>query len=83
MNDKHEIDAAVRGAKRAQRPGKIGELKQFPVGKKRTKRKRGFDKDFADRGAREMEGMRAKKGQGVKGLESKQPKGAGKKRNYN
>jgi ATP-dependent RNA helicase DDX27 len=85
LDDRREIDAAVRSAKRAQRPGKIGEpLKQHSskVRKKKSKvklRQVGFDKDLADRskgpGARQREGMRAKKGEGVKGLKPKQPKG--------
>ena len=75
----------MRSAKRAQRPGKIGEplkLTQKPgAGKKKKKSKVvGFDRDMGDRGAGAREGMRAKKGEGVKGLKPKQPKGAGKKK---
>lgn len=74
----------MRSAKRAQRPGKIGEpVKKFEakVGKKKNKvRMAGFDRDLGDRGARAREGMRAKKGEGVKGLKPKQPKGSGKKK---
>ncbi|CEL57693.1 ATP-dependent RNA helicase DDX27 [Rhizoctonia solani AG-1 IB] len=85
FNDQHATDAAIRGAKRAQRPGKIGEpIKKFDpkAGKKnKTKiRKAGFDRDLADRGgAQAREGMRARKGEGVKALKPKQSKGAGKK----
>ncbi|KAG9126797.1 nucleolar DEAD-box protein required for synthesis of 60S ribosomal subunit [Ceratobasidium sp. 392] len=87
FNDTRAIEAAVRSAKRAQRPGKIGEpFKPTKVGKdKKDKKKRkgkvgGFDRDMGDRGASSREGMRAKKGEGVKGLKPKAPKGAGKKK---
>jgi ATP-dependent RNA helicase DDX27 len=89
FNDTRATDAAVRSAKRAQRPSKIGEpLKpsKIAVGRKKEKKKagrskiRGFDKDLSDRGAGAREGMRAKKGEGVKGLKPKVPKGAGKKK---
>ncbi|KAF8761720.1 DEAD protein [Rhizoctonia solani] len=86
FNDQHATDAAIRSAKRAQRPGKIGEpVKKFDpkAGKKKSKskiRKVGFDRDLADRGsAQAREGMRAKKGEGIKALKPKQSKGAGKK----
>ncbi|EUC66835.1 ATP-dependent RNA helicase DRS1 [Rhizoctonia solani AG-3 Rhs1AP] len=85
FNDQRATNAAIRSAKRAQRPAKIGEpVKKFDpkAGKKnKTKvRKAGFDRDLADRGAAQArEGMRAKKGEGIKALKPKQPKGAGKK----
>ncbi|CAE6405767.1 unnamed protein product [Rhizoctonia solani] len=86
FNDQHATDAAIRSAKRAQRPGKIGEpVKKFDpkAGKKKSKskiRKVGFDRDLADRGsAQAREGMRAKKGEGIKALKPKRSKGAGKK----
>ncbi|CAE7060779.1 unnamed protein product [Rhizoctonia solani] len=85
FNDRYATDAAIRSAKRAQRPGKIGEpVKKFdPKASKKNKtklRKAGFDRDLADRGsAQAREGMRAKKGEGIKALKPKQPKGASKK----
>ncbi|QRV91378.1 DEAD/DEAH box helicase [Ceratobasidium sp. AG-Ba] len=88
FNDTRATEAAVRNAKRAQRPGKIGEplkpskLARDKQDKKKKKKSKmaGFDRDLGDRGAGAREGMRAKKGEGVKKLKPKVPKGAGKKR---
>ncbi|QRV76537.1 DEAD/DEAH box helicase [Ceratobasidium sp. AG-Ba] len=88
FNDTRATEAAVRNAKRAQRPGKIGEplkpskLVRDKQDKKKKKKSKmaGFDRDLGDRGVGAREGMRAKKGEGVKKLKPKVPKGAGKKR---
>ncbi|KAG8689904.1 nucleolar DEAD-box protein required for synthesis of 60S ribosomal subunit [Ceratobasidium sp. 394] len=87
FNDTHATEAAVRSAKRAQRPGKIGEpFKPSKVAKGKKEKKKakgkvgGFDRDMGDRRAGAREGMRAKKGEGVKGLKPKAPKGSGKKK---
>ncbi|QRW05439.1 DEAD/DEAH box helicase [Ceratobasidium sp. AG-Ba] len=88
FNDTRATEAAVRNAKRAQRPGKIGEplkpskLARDKQDKKKKKKSKmaGFDRDLGDRGAGAREGMRAKKGEGVKKLKPKVPKGTGKKR---
>ncbi|KAG9101037.1 nucleolar DEAD-box protein required for synthesis of 60S ribosomal subunit [Ceratobasidium sp. 370] len=88
FNDTRATEAAVRSAKRAQRPGKIGDpfkpnktTKVEKGNRKKTKGKLGgFDRDMGDRGAGAREGMRARKGEGVKGLKPKAPKVAGKKK---
>ena len=75
------IKAAVRSAKKASRPAKIGESERRPASKKDKKRKSGsaksvtkskggaFDKDMGQRSARE--GVRAKKGDVIGGMGKK------------
>ena len=72
------IRAAVRSAKKAYRPVKIGEKESKPLRSKASKKQRkksgaktggGFDKDLGQRSSRE--GVRAKKGDIIGGMNKK------------
>lgn len=84
------IKAAIRSAKKTQRPAKIGEKQaSFPSSKQKSKDKarkqKGtsrstsvFDKDLGQRSTSTREGVRAKKGDKIGGMGKKGGKRKGK-----
>lgn len=75
LGDNAGLNAAIRSAKKAARPGKIGlalnkgptQLKHGPMSKARSRTDSAFEQDLSGRRARH-EGIRAKKGDAVGGM---------------
>ncbi|KAK1230881.1 nucleolar DEAD-box protein required for synthesis of 60S ribosomal subunit [Marasmius sp. AFHP31] len=89
-DDGGAMKAAIRSAKKASRPAKLGEPeRKAPASKSKSKKRnrskvsRGggsFDKDFGDKASSRHEGVRAKKGDAIGGMgkKGKHTKGKGK-----
>ncbi|KAJ8084045.1 nucleolar DEAD-box protein required for synthesis of 60S ribosomal subunit [Marasmius tenuissimus] len=89
-DDGGAMKAAIRSAKKASRPVKLGEAeRKAPASRSKSKKKnrskvsRGggsFDKDFGDKASSRHEGVRAKKGDAIGGMgkKGKHTKGKGK-----
>jgi ATP-dependent RNA helicase DDX27 len=74
IGDNANLNAAIRSAKKAAKPGKIGmalsngsQLKHGPKSKARSSTASKFEQDLSTRSAR-SEGIRAKKGDAVGGM---------------
>lgn len=77
FNDEKSIQASIRSAKKASRPGKIGEPEKKPTGPAKKKRKTvvkkpraggsAFESDFGSK-PKVREGIRARKDDAVKGV---------------
>jgi len=74
-NSKNTTAAAIRSAKKAQRPSKIGEPERRATNPKKEKRRKekerkkvragGFDKDIGSKGLKSREGFKAKRTDGI------------------